>query len=133
MPNQDVRWQQRLQNFKKAFEQLDEFISKENLNKLEEQGLIQCFEYNFELAWNTIKDFYQSQGETGIQGSRDSFRLAFQRGLVADGHLWMEMIKSRILTAHTYNEDTANLVINDIKGRYYCAFLELIKVLESKK
>jgi len=48
------------------------------LNELEKQGLIQAFEYTYELAWNTIKDYFENQGETGIHGSRDAFRLAFQ-------------------------------------------------------
>jgi hypothetical protein len=37
-----------------------------------------------EFAWDTIKDFYENQGETGIQGSRDSIRMAFKRGLIVE-------------------------------------------------
>jgi hypothetical protein len=58
---QDIRWQQRLQNFQAAFNELDEAVALSNtreLSKLEEQGLIQAFEYTYELAWNTVKDFY---------------------------------------------------------------------------
>ena len=67
----DIRWIQRLANFSKALRQLQKFIGKGNLNELEEQGLIKSFEYTYELAWNVIKDFYEEQGETGIQGSPD--------------------------------------------------------------
>lgn len=132
MTNQDIRWKQRLQNFKKSFNQLEEFIAKGALNKFEEQGLIQCFEYNYELSWNVIKDFYNSQGEVNIQGSRDAFRLAFNRGLVKDGQTWMDMIQSRSLTSHTYNEDTAKLIIQAIQKKYFPAFQELLKTLEEK-
>ncbi|NLW33573.1 MAG: nucleotidyltransferase [Fibrobacter sp.] len=115
----DVRWIQRFSNFKKALAQLTKFIKKRNLNEFEIQGLIQCFEYNYELAWNTIKDFYQSQGETDIQGSRDAFRLAFKRGLIEHGDVWMRMVKSRALTSHTYNEDVAVEITDAIFNQFY--------------
>ena len=116
MTHHDIRWIQRFANYSKALSQLDKFIAKsESLNELEEQGLIQSFEYNFELAWNLIKDYYEYQGETTIQGSRDAFRLAFRRGLIEDGEGWMNMIESRKKTTHTYNEEMAddmnNLVV----------------------
>jgi nucleotidyltransferase substrate binding protein (TIGR01987 family) len=130
MKNKDTRWVQRFSNFKKAIQQLSEFINKGKLNKLEKQGLIQSFEYNFELAWNTIKDFYESQGETNIMGSRDAFQLAFRRGLIKDGEAWMRMIKSRTLTVHTYNEDTANEITADIINSYYQEFIKLQRKLQ---
>ncbi|MDA3819833.1 MAG: nucleotidyltransferase substrate binding protein [Candidatus Delongbacteria bacterium] len=121
----DIRWIQRFNNFTKAFKQLTKFIEKGELSELEQQGLIQFFEYNYELAWNTIKDFYENQGETGIQGSRDAIRMAFKRGLIVNGEIWMKMIKGRTLTSHTYNEDTADEIAKDISNIYYNEFLKL--------
>ena len=121
----DIRWIQRFNNFSKALKQLTKFIEKGKLSELEQQGLIQSFEYNYELAWNTIKDFYENQGETGIQGSRDAIRLAFQRGLIVNGEIWMQMIKSRTLTSHTYNENTADEIATDIRNIYYNEFFKL--------
>lgn len=122
---QDIRWIQRFENFSKALRQLTKFIEKGDLNELEQQGLIQSFEYTYELAWNTIKDFFEAQGETDILGSRDAFRLAFKRGLVEDGETWMEMIKSRALTSHTYNEDVAQQMAHNILSAYYGEFVRL--------
>ena len=122
----DIRWIQRFANYKKAISQLSEFIEKADLNELEDQGLIQCFEYTYELAWNTIKDFYESQGETGIQGSRDAIRLAFKRGLIENGDLWMKMIKSRTLTSHTYNEELVSEISEAIFNNYYQEFIKLL-------
>ena len=82
---QDIRWKQRLHNFSKALRQLTKFIEKGELNELEQLGLIQSFEYTYELAWNTIKDLFEEQGQTDILGSRDAFRLAFKRGLIENG------------------------------------------------
>jgi nucleotidyltransferase substrate binding protein (TIGR01987 family) len=78
MSEKDIRWIQRFRNYSKALGQLSRFIEKKELNELEKQGLIQAFEYTYELAWNTIKDYFENQGETGIHGSRDAFRLALQ-------------------------------------------------------
>jgi nucleotidyltransferase substrate binding protein (TIGR01987 family) len=125
MPDKDIRWQQRFSNYKKALAQLQKFIDKGALNELEEQGLIKSFEYTYELAWNTIKDFYEGQGETGIQGSRDAFRIAINRRLVQDGDTWMQMIESRIKTSHTYDEEVADEIASDILNAYHPLFIQL--------
>lgn len=105
MENKDIRWKRRLASYSKAFFQLARFVEKgKDLNELEEQGMIQAFEYNFALAWNLIKDYYEYQGATEIQGSRDAFRLAFNRGLIKNGEGWMKMIENRTKTFHTYNK-----------------------------
>ncbi len=125
MKNPDIRWRQRFSNFCLALSQLQKFIEKGELNEFEDQGLIQSFEYNFELAWNSMKDYYENQGETNMQGSKDVIRLAFKRGLITDGDVWMEMVSSRILTSHTYQEQTARQVISDIRNNYYHQFILL--------
>jgi nucleotidyltransferase substrate binding protein (TIGR01987 family) len=131
MENIDIRWRQRFNNFTKALSQLQKFIEKgKDLNELEEQGLIQAFEYNFELSWNLIKDYYEFQGVTEIQGSRDAFRLAFNRGLIKDGENWMKMIESRVKTSHTYNEDTADEIASAILNIYFNLFKELHNAME---
>lgn len=121
----DTRWRQRFDNYQKALTQLTKFIDKGQLNELEEQGLIKAFEYTYELAWKTLKDYYEEQGEIGIQGSRDAFRLAFQRGLISDGQSWMAMIKSRVATVHTYNLDLVQQIAQDIRQIYFPLFVEL--------
>ena len=121
----DIRWIQRFSNYKKALSQLRKFIDKGELNELEEQGLIQSFEYTYELAWNVIKDYYQHQGVSNIQGSRDAFRIAFNRELLSDGDVWMKMIESRIQTSHTYHEEIAAEIAEAIVAKYFDAFEEL--------
>ena len=128
---QDIRWKQRLENFSKAVRQLTKSIEKGDLNELEQQGLIQSFEYTYELAWNALKDFFEAQGETEILGSRDAFRLAFKRGLVEDWETWMEMIKSRALTSHTYNEEIAQQIVHNILTAYFAEFVRLRVRLEA--
>lgn len=127
--NQDIRWLQRFSNFKRAFAQLDEAVSLPVYSKLEQQGLIKGFEITYELAWNTLKDLLQDQGYTGILGSKDTFRLGNQVGLITDGDTWMEMVKSRSATSHTYDESTANEITEAIRGSYFFAFSTLIETL----
>ena len=128
---EDIRWKQRLDNYSKALRQLTRFVEKGELNEFEQQGLIKCFEYTYELAWNCIKDVFEAQGEVGIIGSRDAFRLAFKRGLIENGETWMEMIKSRVLTSHTYNEDVADDISSKIVAEYYPEFIRLQIRLEA--
>jgi nucleotidyltransferase substrate binding protein (TIGR01987 family) len=127
----DIRWKQRFYNYQKALVQLTKFIKKGELSELEEQGIIKAFEYTYELAWNVIKDYYEEQGEVSIQGSRDALRLAFQRGLITDGDNWMNMIKSRIASVHTYNLEVAQQINQDIHDIYFQLFIELKEKMES--
>jgi nucleotidyltransferase substrate binding protein (TIGR01987 family) len=60
-----------------------------------------------------------------IQGSRDAFRLAFERGLISEGEIWMDMIKKRQLTSHTYNEDVVVEIMDAIVNHYYQQFIAL--------
>ena len=136
MDGNEIRWHQRFVNYKKALLQLAKFVQKGALlNELEETGMIKAFEYTYELGWNTIKDFYESQGEAGIQGSRDAIELAFKRGLITDGTAWMAMLKDRNRTVHTYNQDTADEIADNNLSIYFRCYIELKDELEkiSKK
>ena len=129
--NKDIRWEQRFANYRKALARLQKFIDKGELSELEEQGLIMAFEYTYELAWNTIKDFLEYKGQTDIYGSRDAIRKAFELGLIDDGENWMDMLKSRNRTSHTYNEETAREICRAVVEVYYFLLKELKVKLES--
>jgi len=148
---QDIRWQQRFSNFRKALFKLTQAVEyiKHNIidenepvedsdlsNVLDEmikEGLIQRFEYTHELAWNVMKDYAVFQGNTSVGGSRDATREAFQIQLFSDGKVWMDMIGSRNKTSHTYNEETADEIYSKILSEYYPAFLEFEKNMEAKR
>jgi nucleotidyltransferase substrate binding protein (TIGR01987 family) len=100
------------------------------LSDLERQGLIQAFEFTHELAWNLMKDWFDYQGNADISGSRDATREAFQMGLIQDGEAWMEMIKSRNQSSHTYNLDTALEIAKAIDERYWAAFRLFLESME---
>jgi nucleotidyltransferase substrate binding protein (TIGR01987 family) len=129
---QDIRWQQRFSNFRKALAQLEkalQLLEQRPLSELEMQGLIQGFEYTYELSWNVLKDYLQYQGIQGIIGGRDAITEAFRVGLIIDGEAWMLMLKNRNKTAHTYNENTAHQVVEAIVSIYWNLFKDLETVL----
>lgn len=121
----DIRWKQRFDNFQRAYKNLVDAVHLANardLSALEEQGLIQSFEYTHELAWKVLKDYLEAQGFTEIIGSKNATRLAFKEGLIDDGDVWMEMIAARNETSHTYNLDIANAVSLKIRTVFYPVF-----------
>jgi nucleotidyltransferase substrate binding protein (TIGR01987 family) len=128
--NKDIRWIQRFTNFQKAFSQLTKFIDKGELSELEEQGLIKAFEYTFELAWTTLKDFLEYRGQSDIYGSRDAIRKAFQLNLIEDGENWMDMLLSRNRTSHTYNRETAEQICQAVKNVYFSLFQQFEKQMQ---
>lgn len=125
MSEKDIRWKQRFSNYQKALAGLGEFIQQKTLNKLEKQGAIQAFEYTHELAWKVLADFIKDKGNAEIFGSKDATREAFSLGLIHNGTLWMDMIKNRNLTSHTYNQELADEIVTHIVNEYYSAFCEL--------
>lgn len=125
---EDIRWKQRFDNFQRALHQLTlaiRLMEQRPLSDLEQQGLIQGFEFTHELAWNVLKDYLEMEGIQGLVGSRSTAREAFKRGLVSDGEAWMDMIEKRNLSSHTYNQDVADILASAIHERYYPAYLEL--------
>lgn len=133
MKNKDIRWQQRFINFNKAFRQLERFIAKNELNEMEEQGLIKAFEYTYELSWKTLQDLIKYKGYNNIVGPRPVIMQSFQNGYITDGHGWAAMHKSRNLTSHTYDGETAKEIISEIRQSYYQLFKKLKTKLEKEK
>ena len=136
MAAQDIRWIQRFQNYQRALSQLQagiELLQQRELNNLEKQGLIQAFEFTHELAWKTLKDFLMHRGNPEIYGSKDATREAFKANLIVEGQVWMEMIESRNITSHTYDEATAEKIIGQIEEFYLIAFIALRETLQQLK
>ncbi|RED98945.1 nucleotidyltransferase substrate binding protein [Marinoscillum furvescens] len=131
--SEDIRWKQRFSNFERALKRLTEAVQlsqQRELSNLEQQGMIQAFEFTHELAWKVLKDYLQYQGIMGIVGSRDAVREGFEKGLISDGTIWMEMIKSRNASSHTYNESTAEEIVSRIVTDYHNQFIDLVKKLK---
>lgn len=133
MENKDIRWQQRFINFNKAFNQFEKFVNTVDLNDLEKQGLIKSFEYTFELGWKTLQDVIKEKGYSDIVGPRPVIEQSFKDGYLTNGNGWMRMLKSRNLTSHTYDEQTAEEIIENIHNEYYLLLKDLLLRLENEK
>lgn len=131
---EDIRWKQRFDNYLRAMQTLGrgvELAAERNLSELEQQGLVQGFEFTHELAWNVLKDYLEDAGVSGIIGSKGATREAFKNGLLEDGEAWMDMIKARNLSSHTYNTETAEEIVEDILTRFYPAFEQFAKTFST--
>jgi nucleotidyltransferase substrate binding protein (TIGR01987 family) len=128
--DKDVRWKQRFTNLENAFLFLKGGLEKESLDPYQEAGIIQGFEFTFELSWKTLKDFLESKG-TNVLFARDTLKEAFATGILKDGSLWLEMLDKRNFLSHTYNREQATRAVLLIRERYFSAleqgYLELRK------
>jgi len=120
-PDQDVRWKQRFSNFDRAFLLLREGLERGpgGLNSLEKEGIIQRFEYTFELAWKTAKDYLEQAGLVITPLTpRQVLKTAFSSKLVADGQVWIDMINHRNLLSHSYDPTVFDAALASIADRY---------------
>lgn len=127
----DIRWKQRFNNFTRAFDLFESAINSQLVSKLEKEGLIQRFEYTFELSWKTLRD-YMRYG--GIQADlpRDVIKQGFASGLIQDGQSWIDMLEDRNLMAHTYDEKAFETVYLRITRDYYSAIKQVYELLRTK-
>lgn len=128
MEKKDVRWKQRLGNFKKALGQFEEAVKMNSQDRLAQEGLIQRFEYTFELGWKCLQDLLQERGLEEVRGPKPVLQQAFQDGLVSDGIVWMEMLRARNEASHIYDEK----VFLEIYGKAKGNFLKPLRELEEK-
>ena len=128
--NQDVRWKQRFQNFEKSLILLEGALALESPDIYQRAGLIQFFETTFELSWKLMKDYLEAEGFAEVSSPRSAIKKAFETGVIEEGHVWMELLLDRNLTAHTYNEDTVDKVERLIEQKYYPVIRKLYEALK---
>ena len=131
MAEQDIRWKQRFEQFKKAFALLESATAIKSPTVVERAGLVQFFEMAFELGWKLLKDYQQAEG-FDVTSPRDAIKQAFQSGLVTAGHDWINALEDRNLTTHTYNEQTAVAVVQKIRDTYHPLLVQLAQNFEAK-
>jgi nucleotidyltransferase substrate binding protein (TIGR01987 family) len=122
----DIRWHQRFQNFDRGLDLLRDALAHgpSALSPLEKEGVIQRFEYTFELAWKTVKDFLE---ENGLVISpitpRQVLKDAFAAKVIADGQTWIDMLDHRNLLSHTYDSAIFEKAVDAIAARYLPAMV----------
>ncbi len=126
-----IRWQQRFINLNRAFKQLHRGLNINVPSDIEQQGIIQSFEFTFELAWKTLKDYMESQGVT-CQFPREVIKQAFHHQIITNGESWLDMLAKRNLLAHTYDEAMATEAYRLIKEEFFPQVTNLIEFFQKR-
>ena len=135
MTDPTPRWWYRFDNYHRAFTLLREALERERpLTQLEEEGVIQRFEYTTELAWKTLKDYLESENVVFEQITpRAVIRRAFEAGVIQQGEAWQKALDARNRMSHTYSFETFEQVIADIRSTYLSCFAELYEFLLERR
>lgn len=143
MKAENENWIQRFSHFKKALTKLEDGVAirnrtvtnhifeSENLDEIVREAIIRRFVNTHELAWKLMQAYLEYQGVFNLMGSANATREAFAAGLIEDGELWMDMIKSRNLSSHTYDEAAVQLIFDDILKHYLPALIAFRDKMES--
>ena len=127
-----IRWKQRFENLEKAFHQLEFGMEIEEPNPIEVQGIIQAFEFTFELSWKTLKDFLESEGIIA-KSPREVIKHGFALEYISNGEIWIDMLEKRNLLTHTYLESIAVQANEKIHGEYFVEIKKFIDFLHTQK
>ena len=129
MENQDIRWKQRFDNYHRACVKIREVVDSqrglETYSELEQEGLIQRFEYTYELAWKVMQDYLVYKGYTFTSGPNGTLQMAFEDGLIAHHDAWRRMELARNATSHIYNEAEAFEIAKSVLTEYAFLLIEL--------
>ncbi len=131
---QEIMWKQRFQNYEKAFMNFEETVTcikTYGINKIYVMALIQAYEITFELAWKTIKDYLEFNG-IKVDTPREVIKEAFQKNIIKNGQVWIEMMEARNKTSHTYREEFALELANEIMENYRTEFFKLLDFYKEK-
>lgn len=129
-----TRWVQRFENLEKSVQNLKDIrdcIKREGINKIYTMALIQAYEIVFELSWKTLKDYLEYNGIT-TDTPRETIKEAFAKNIISDGQVWIEMMEARNKTSHTYKEEFATELCNDILNTYIPKINILTEFLKGK-
>ena len=113
----EIRWKQRFENFDKSYKLLKKYSNVPIVTELEKAGIIQFFEMTFELGWKVLKDYLEAEGYI-VKNPRETIKQAFQVGIIENGHVWIDALSNRNLTTHTYDEELANKMTQEIIKLY---------------
>ena len=112
-----------------AHKRLEEGIEQAR-DELEKDGVIQRFEFTFELLWKALKIYLEHQGII-VKTPRDSFVEAFRIDLFDDEKIFLDMLEDRNSTSHIYDKETSKKIFNRIKKNYSSEITKLIEQLEA--
>ena len=129
----DIRWQQRLSNLASACRllvEIDEY-DESSTPAIVREGFVQRFEITFDLAWKTLKDYLDYQGIPVQPTPRAVVKEAFAVGVIKDGEQFIQMLGTRNVMSHRYDEEAFNETFRLIKHGYARTLSVLVDDLQS--
>ena len=121
------RYEERKQELLNATERLKEAL-QEAESDIVIDGTLHRFEFTFELAWKTMKDYLEYSGIIdGIGSPREIIKSAFANGIIEDGEEWIRMMLARNSLSHLYDEEKSREVYIEVKDIYLNLFEKLNK------
>lgn len=131
----DKRWNEKLNDFGKVLLRLNESIDESKSNPLSstlKDGVIQRFEFCYEICWKLIKYYLENEGIQEAKSPKSTFREAFKIGIIEDGEKWIDMLNDRNLTSHVYDEEVAIDIYGKILSTYFKQMNNIHILLKSK-
>jgi nucleotidyltransferase substrate binding protein (TIGR01987 family) len=131
------RWHFRFENFRDALAKLSEAVarlSRGELSELEREGTVQRFEYTWELAWKTLRDYLADNGNAvSVPSATNVIRAAFQVNLIEDGDAWIAAMKARNEMSHEYSSESFERIVVEIKDVYLPLLLSVGNKLDDER
>ena len=132
MGETDIRWKLRFENYTDALHTFEQVVPRYAvLSELEKDGLIQRFEYTFDLAWKVMQDFLKHAGYPDIKGPRACITQMAQDNMV-DAFVWEEVLTTRNELSHIYNEDKSRVLLDKIVVDFLPVLQEFKRQMEKK-
>jgi len=127
------RWLYRFDNLTRALILLREAVqlqAEQELSDLEQEGLVQRFEYCWELAWKTMKDYLEHHGVVLVAVTpRHVIKEAIAMRLITQGESWMNALDAHNKLSHIYSQNVFSDVTKDIEATYLGLFEALYETL----
>lgn len=122
----------KLGKYKQALARLEEALTEKEPDQFVYDATIKRFEFTYELAWKLLKAVIEYKGGKEVLFPRDVFKESFADGMLKNGEVWLEMLKDRNLSSHTYNQEMAKDVFQRIKDKYFDEFIGLAGTIEGE-
>ena len=121
-------------NFLKAVQRLTEALEEYRTrpSELARDGIIQRFEFTFELSWKALKEHMEDLGASGLQFPKQVLKEAYRGGLISNEKVWLSMLDARNMTSHIYNSDQAAKILAAIRDEYTAELLSLVPLFKAK-
>lgn len=125
------RFEQKREDFNNAVMRLKEAI-KEEPTEIVIDGVLHRFEFTFELSWKLLKSYLEFLGVVEKTGSpRETIQNAFKHSVIEDGEEWIEMMLSRNMLSHLYDENESRKIYLNIKEKYIVLLEKLKETFEN--